>query len=88
MHNDQNQGMTLLLHMEALRRALTYALIRAGIVNYESVCSKRPYVVVAILVLAALLTPPDVVTQIFLGFPTYILFETGLLAARRYKGMA
>ncbi len=65
---------------------VTYALIRAGIVSYETVCSKRPYVVVAILVLAALLTPPDVVSQLILGTPTYLLFETGLLAARRYKG--
>ncbi len=65
---------------------VTYALIRAGIVSYETVCSKRPYVVVAILVLAALLTPPDIVSQLMLGTPTYLLFETGLLAARRYKG--
>lgn len=67
---------------------VTYALIRAGIVEYETVCNKRPYVVVAILVLAALLTPPDVVSQLILGLPTYLLFETGLLAARRYKGRA
>lgn len=65
---------------------VTYALIRAGIVSYETVCSKRPYVVVAILVLAALLTPPDIVSQLMLGTPTYLLFEAGLLAARRYKG--
>jgi len=43
---------------------------------------------VAILVLAALLTPPDVVSQLLLGVPTYLLFEAGLLAARRYKGRA
>ena len=67
---------------------VTYALIRAGIVNYETVCGKRPYVVVAILVLAALLTPPDVVSQLLLGVPTYLLFEAGLLAARHYKGRA
>jgi sec-independent protein translocase protein TatC len=67
---------------------VTYALIRAGIVNYETVCGKRPYVVVAILVLAALLTPPDVVSQLLLGLPTYLLFEAGLLAARHYKGRA
>lgn len=65
---------------------VTYALVRAGVVEYETVCNKRPYVVVGILVLAALLTPPDVVSQIILGLPTYLLFETGLLAARRYKG--
>ena len=64
---------------------VTYALIRGGIVSYETVCDKRPYVVVGILVVAALLTPPDIVSQIILGAPTYLLFEAGLLAARRFR---
>ena len=64
---------------------VTYALIRAGIVSYETVCSKRPYVVVAILLFAAFLTPPDIISQLLLGAPTYLLFETGLFAARRFK---
>ena len=53
---------------------------------WQTVCDKRPYVVVAILLVAALLTPPDVVSQVILGVPTYLLFEAGLLAARRYRG--
>jgi sec-independent protein translocase protein TatC len=65
---------------------VTYALIRADIVNYETVCSKRPYVVVAILLFAAFLTPPDIISQLLLGAPTYLLFEAGLLAARRFHG--
>lgn len=65
---------------------VTYALIRSGVVYYETVCHARPYVVVAILVLAALLTPPDIISQLILGAPTYLLFEAGLLAARKYKG--
>ena len=65
---------------------VTYALIRADIVYYETVCHARPYVVVAILVLAAFLTPPDIISQLILGAPTYILFEAGLFAARKYRG--
>lgn len=65
---------------------VTYALIRSGVVYYETVCHARPYVVVAILVLAALLTPPDIISQLILGAPTYLLFEAGLFAARKYKG--
>ena len=61
---------------------VTYALIRGGVVDYKTVCNKRPYVVVAILVFAALLTPPDIISQLMLGLPTYLLFEMGLLAAR------
>lgn len=65
---------------------VTYALIRSDIVYYETVCRYRPYVVVVILVLAAFLTPPDIISQLILGTPTYLLFEAGLLAARKYKG--
>jgi sec-independent protein translocase protein TatC len=42
-------------------------------------------VVVGVLALSALLTPPDIISQLVLGTPTYLLFEAGLLAARRYK---
>ena len=64
---------------------VTFALIRGGIVDYETVCKKRPYVVVGVLALSAFLTPPDIISQLVLGTPTYLLFEAGLLAARRYK---
>jgi len=64
---------------------ITYALIRSDIVSYETVRHGRPYVVIGILILAALLTPPDIVSQLILGAPTYLLFEAGLFAARKYK---
>lgn len=64
---------------------VTYGLARSGIVSYETICNKRPYVLVGVLVLAALLTPPDVVSQLVLAAPTYLLFELGLLCARRFK---
>ena len=63
---------------------ITYSLIRADIVSYETIKSKRPYIIVGILILAALLTPPDVVSQLMLATPTYLLFEAGLYAAK-YK---
>ena len=64
---------------------ITYALVRCGIVSYETVCDKRPYVLVGILVVAAVLTPPDIVSQLLLGAPSYLLFEAGLFASRRFK---
>lgn len=67
---------------------VTYGLVKSGIVEYATVCSKRPYVLVGVLVLAAVLTPPDVVSQLVLAIPTYLLFELGLLCARRYKNEA
>ena len=42
----------------------------------------RPYAVVAILSLSALLTPPDVASQILLAVPTLLLYEIGILLAR------
>lgn len=64
---------------------VTHALIRAGIVSYETAAHARPYIVIGILFLAALLTPPDIISQLILGAPTYLLFEAGLLASRQYK---
>ncbi len=57
---------------------ITYSLIRSGIVSYQTVKSKRPYVFIGILIIAAVLTPPDVVSQLMLTIPTYLLFEIGL----------
>ncbi len=61
---------------------VTHMLIKWGILSYDTISSKRPYVVVTILVSAALLTPPDIVSQILLFTPTYLLFELGLLFSR------
>lgn len=63
---------------------VTYGLVRFGIVDYSTVCSKRPYVIVGILILSALLTPPDVVSQIILAVPTYFFFELGLFLSKRF----
>ena len=52
------------------------------IIDHRTLRRKRPYVVVGILVLAALLTPPDVVTQIMMALPLLILFEICVLLAR------
>lgn len=57
-------------------------LAALGIVNYEMLKEKRPYVIVAIFIAAALLTPPDVVTQILMAIPLLILFEACLLVTR------
>ena len=58
-------------------------LLEWDIVSYETLADKRPYVVVAILVVSAFLTPPDVVSQIMLAAPTYLLFELGLYFGKR-----
>lgn len=57
---------------------ITYSLIRFNIASYESIKSKRPYIFVGILIIAGILTPPDIVSQLMLTIPTYLLFEIGL----------
>ncbi len=64
---------------------ITWSLIRSDIVAYENVKNKRPYIFVAILIIAALLTPPDIVSQLMLALPTYLLFEAGLYFSRSGK---
>jgi len=54
-----------------------------GIVNPETLAEKRPYIVVGAFVIAAVLTPPDVLSQFLLAVPMLILFEVGLFVARR-----
>ena len=64
---------------------ITYSLIKYGIVSYKTFSDKRPYVVVILLILAAIFTPPDVLSQLILFTPTYLLFELGLLCAKFKK---
>ena len=56
-----------------------YALLASGVVRVETVRKQRPLVIVVILILAAVLTPPDVVSQVLLALPTWILFELSLI---------
>jgi sec-independent protein translocase protein TatC len=57
-------------------------LVRMGIVNPDTLAAKRPYVFLWTFVVAAVLTPPDVGSQIMLALPMYALFELGLVVAR------
>ncbi len=57
---------------------ITYSLLRADIVAYDTLKSKRPYIFVGILIISGILTPPDIVSQLMLTVPTYLLFEAGL----------
>ena len=58
-------------------------LIKWDIISYESVSSKRSYVIVFLLIFAGLFTPPDIISQLMLFLPTYLLFEFGLLFSKK-----
>ena len=57
-------------------------LVRARIVTIEQLKSFRSYFIVAAFVIAAVVTPPDVVSQLLLAIPLCILYEVGILLAR------
>lgn len=57
-------------------------LVRTGFTTPAKLREVRGYVLVGCFVVAAVLTPPDVVSQFLLAVPTYILYEIGILAAQ------
>jgi len=61
-------------------------LTRLGIVSPATLGKFRRHAIVAILIIAAILTPPDPVTQVILAVPLYVLFELSLLLARLAAG--
>ena len=61
---------------------LLLLLNRAGIVSRTQLASARRYVIVAIFAVAAVATPPDVVSQLMLAIPLLVLFESSLLIMR------
>ena len=59
-----------------------YACVSQGIVTVKAMTKIRPYVIVIIFVISAILTPPDIVSQVAMALPSWILFEISLLCAR------
>ena len=57
-------------------------LVVMGMVRIESLKKNRGYVLIGIFILAALLTPPDAISQCSLAIPMYFLYEGGILMAR------
>lgn len=57
-------------------------LVRFGIVSIEKLKDARPYVIVGAFIIAAVVTPPDVLSQFMLALPMCLLYELGLFIAR------
>jgi len=57
-------------------------MARAGFVNAEKLQNGRKYAIVGIVAAAAVLTPPDPISQLGLAAPTYLLYELSILAVR------
>jgi sec-independent protein translocase protein TatC len=57
-------------------------LVRIGVVSIEQLKKARGYFIVGAFIVAAVVTPPDVISQLSLAVPMCLLFEAGLVAAR------
>jgi len=57
-------------------------LVYLGVVTVEKLVEIRGYVIVVAFVIAAIVTPPDVMSQLFLAIPICILYEVGILFAK------
>ena len=60
-------------------------MIWSGVTTVDNLRRKRPYVIVACFVVGMLLTPPDIISQLLLAFPMWVLFEAGILFSTLIK---
>ena len=60
---------------------ITLIIIIFEISTVESLSKKRPYIIVIAFILGMVLTPPDIISQILLAIPIWLLFELGLFLA-------
>ena len=59
----------------------TIILVAIGFTTPAKLAEKRPYIVVAAFIVGMFLTPPDVISQVLLAIPIWILFEAGVFAS-------
>lgn len=59
----------------------TIILVAIGLTTPKKLSEKRPYVIVGAFVVGMLLTPPDIISQVLLAFPVWLLFEVGVIAS-------
>lgn len=61
---------------------VSYYLSKAGIINARMLSSKRRYAILGVFIVSALLTPPDVMSQLLMAIPLWGLYELSIVIAR------
>ena len=61
----------------------TILLVNSGFATKKSLVKARPYLVILFLIIGMLLTPPDIFSQLFLAIPMWVLFEIGIILAKK-----
>ena len=62
---------------------VSYLLTRIGLITPDFLRKYRKHAIVVVLILAAIITPPDVVSQIIVSIPIIILYEIGIIVSAR-----
>ena len=62
---------------------VTYLLTKVGVLDPEFLIKYRKHAIVGILILSAIITPPDIISQVIVAIPIFILYEIGILIAKR-----
>jgi sec-independent protein translocase protein TatC len=62
---------------------VTFLLVKIGLFTPDFLVKYRKHAIVVILILAAVITPPDVISQVIVTIPIYLLFEISVLVAKR-----
>ena len=60
----------------------TIILVAIGVTTPKKLAEKRPFIIVGAFIIGMLLTPPDVISQVLLALPMWVLFEAGLIASK------
>jgi sec-independent protein translocase protein TatC len=60
-------------------------LVKLGMIRIKKLKEIRPYVIVGAFIIAAVVTPPDVLSQLLLALPLCVLYELGIFVARFYE---
>lgn len=75
--------MTLVMGMVFETPLVMWAVVRGGLITTDSLRRSRKIAMLGILVFAAVATPPDPFTMLFVAAPMIVLYEVGLVVARR-----
>lgn len=78
-------SLTLLMGIVFQLPAISFILAKMGILNASQMAKYRKHAFILIMLIAAIITPPDVMTLIFVVIPLYILFELSITFIKKYN---
>ncbi|OPZ98362.1 MAG: Sec-independent protein translocase protein TatCy [Bacteroidetes bacterium ADurb.Bin408] len=74
---------TLIMGVVFQLPVLIYFITRAGLITPEFMRKNRKIIIVIIFITAAIITPPDVLSQFMVAIPMYILYEASIYICRK-----